>query len=52
MTAALANIKDLNIDVYPGPISCSLADHRCNRVPAWLAKDPGQPVRVLPSSGG
>ena len=52
MTAALANIKDLNIDVYPGPISCSLADHRCNRVPAWLAKDPGQPVRVLSSSGG
>ena len=52
MTASLAGIKDLIVDVYPGPISCSLTDHRCNRVPAWLAKEPGKAVRVLPSTGG
>ncbi len=44
---ALANIKSFNTDVYPGAITCSVADHRCHKNPAWLAKAPGGPVRVL-----
>jgi branched-chain amino acid transport system substrate-binding protein len=44
---ALAGLKDFKTDVYPGPISCSETDHRCHKTPAWLAKEPGGPVRVL-----
>ena len=44
LVRAVANIKNLHTDVYPGPITCSLADHRCNKNPAWLAKAPGGPV--------
>jgi len=47
MIAAFAGIKDFKTDVYGGPITCSEADHRCNKAPAWLAKDPGGAVRVL-----
>jgi branched-chain amino acid transport system substrate-binding protein len=47
LIAALASIKEFKTDVYPGPITCSESDHRCNKSPAWLAKDPGKPVRVL-----
>jgi branched-chain amino acid transport system substrate-binding protein len=47
LVRAFANIKNLHTDVYPGPITCSLADHRCNKNPAWLAKAPGGPVRVM-----
>ena len=44
---ALAGIRDFKTDVYPGPITCSETDHRCHKTPAWLAKDPGGPIRVL-----
>ncbi len=47
LIAQLAALKDLQIDVYPGPISCSESDHRCNKYPAWLAKAPGGPIQVL-----
>ena len=47
MIAAFAGIKEFKTDVYPGPITCSETDHRCHKTPAWLAKDPGGPVRVL-----
>lgn len=47
MNAAFASIKDFKTDVYPGPITCSATDHRCHKFPAWLAKEPGGPVRVL-----
>ena len=47
LITAIAGIKDFKTDVYPGPISCSEADHRCHKTPAWLAKDPGGPVKVL-----
>ncbi|GLI21405.1 ABC transporter substrate-binding protein [Xanthobacter flavus] len=43
---ALAGLKDLAIDVYPGPISCSQTDHRCNKFPAWISKEPGGPIKV------
>lgn len=45
--AQLAALKDFAIDVYPGPISCSPADHRCHKYPAWISKEPGGPIKVL-----
>ncbi len=47
LIAALAGLKDFAVDVYPGPITCSEVDHRCHKNPAWIAKEPGGPVRVL-----
>ena len=47
LAAALASIKDFKTDVHPGPITCSEQDHRCHKSPAWLAKEPGGPTRVL-----
>ncbi len=45
--AALASIKDFKTDTHPGPVTCSETDHRCHKSPAWLAKEPGGPTRVL-----
>jgi len=47
LQAAFASIKDFKTDVHPGPVTCSELDHRCHKSPAWLAKDPGGPIRVL-----
>jgi branched-chain amino acid transport system substrate-binding protein len=47
LIAALATIKDFKTDTHPGPVTCSEADHRCHKSPAWLAKEPGGPTRVL-----
>ncbi len=47
LVTELTNLKGLSVDVYGGPISCSATDHRCNKSPAWIAKDPGGPVKVL-----
>lgn len=47
LVAALNGLKDFQTDVYPGGITCSEIDHRCNKSPAWIAKEPGKPVRVL-----
>ena len=47
LQAAFASIKGFNTDVHPGPVTCSESDHRCHKSPAWLAKDPGGPIRVL-----
>lgn len=47
LNAALASIKDFKTDTHPGPVTCSQTDHRCHKSPAWLAKDPGGPIRVL-----
>lgn len=47
LVSELANIHDLSIDVFGAPITCTAADHRCNKSPAWLAKDPSGPVKVL-----
>jgi branched-chain amino acid transport system substrate-binding protein len=44
---ALADMKNFQTDVYAGTISCSKEDHRCNKNPAWMAKEPGGPVKVL-----
>ena len=45
--SAGATIKGFNTDVHPGAVTCSQSDHRCHKSPAWLAKDPGGPIRVL-----
>jgi branched-chain amino acid transport system substrate-binding protein len=47
LIAELAKLKDFPVDVYGSPISCSESDHRCNKAPVWVAKDPGGPVKVL-----
>lgn len=47
LMAALNGLKDFQTDVYPGGITCVETDHRCNKNPAWIAKEPGKPVRVL-----
>jgi branched-chain amino acid transport system substrate-binding protein len=47
LQAAFATIKGFNTDVHPGAVTCSQSDHRCHKSPAWLAKDPGGPIRVL-----
>ena len=47
LIAALATIKDFKTDTHPGPVTCSETDHRCHKSPAWLAKEPGGPTRVL-----
>ena len=44
---AFANLKDLKTEVYSAPITCSATDHRCNKGPAWMAKEPGGPIKVL-----
>jgi branched-chain amino acid transport system substrate-binding protein len=47
LIAAFASIKNFNTDVHPGPLTCSEADHRCHKSPAWLAKEPGGAMKVL-----
>jgi branched-chain amino acid transport system substrate-binding protein len=47
LLAALASIKDFKTDTHPGPVTCSETDHRCHKSPAWIAKEPGGPMRVL-----
>src|SRR3954452_1975047 len=45
MIAAFADMKDFKTEVYAAPITCSAADHRCNKGPAWMAKEPGGPIK-------
>ena len=47
LVEALNSLKDFQTGVYGGGITCTAADHRCNKAPVWIAKDSGKPVRVL-----
>jgi branched-chain amino acid transport system substrate-binding protein len=47
LVSELANIREFSVDVYGAPITCTAEDHRCNKAPAWLAKEPSGPVKVL-----
>jgi branched-chain amino acid transport system substrate-binding protein len=47
MIAAFTEMKDFKTEVYAAPITCSATDHRCNKGPAWMAKEPGGPIKVL-----
>lgn len=44
---ALQELKGFKTDTYGGLISCSATDHRCNKAPAWLKKEPGGPVKLV-----
>lgn len=43
---ALGELKIANPEMY-GVIDCTKGDHRCNRAPAWIKKDPGGPTKVV-----
>src|SRR4051812_32074375 len=47
LVAAFASIKDFKTDTFGAGITCSEADHRCNKAPAWIKKEPGGPTKVL-----
>jgi branched-chain amino acid transport system substrate-binding protein len=47
LVSELANIREFPVDVFGAPITCTVEDHRCNKAPAWLAKEPAGPVKVL-----
>lgn len=47
LIGAFASMKDFQTDTHGGPITCSETDHRCNKSPAWLKKEPGGPIKVL-----
>jgi branched-chain amino acid transport system substrate-binding protein len=47
LVSELANIREFSVDVFGAPITCTTEDHRCNKAPAWLAKEPSGPVKVL-----
>lgn len=47
LVAALNGLTDFKTDVYGAGITCTPTDHRCNKAPTWIAKEPGKPVRVL-----
>ena len=47
LVEALNSLKDFQTSVYGAGITCSPTDHRCNKAPVWIAKEPGKPVRVL-----
>jgi len=47
LVAALDKLTDFPTGVYGAGITCTTSDHRCNKAPVWIAKEPGKPVRVL-----
>jgi branched-chain amino acid transport system substrate-binding protein len=44
---AMDHLTNFETDVYGGPITCTPTDHRCNKNPVWLRKDPGGPIHVV-----
>ncbi|MBI3514607.1 MAG: ABC transporter substrate-binding protein, partial [Proteobacteria bacterium] len=44
---ALGGLENFDAEVYGAPVTCKTPDHRCNKAPAWLKKEPGQPTAVL-----
>ncbi|HEX3954664.1 MAG TPA: ABC transporter substrate-binding protein [Stellaceae bacterium] len=44
---ALMTLRDFPTDTYGGGITCTKEEHRCNKTPVWLHKDPGGPVKVI-----
>ena len=41
------HLTGFETDVYGGPITCTPTDHRCNKNPVWLHKDPGGAIHVV-----
>jgi len=44
---ALGELENFDAEMFGAPITCKTPDHRCNKAPAWLKKDPGGPTKVL-----
>ena len=44
---ALGALENFDAEVYGAPVTCKTPDHRCNKAPAWLKKEPGAPTTVL-----
>jgi branched-chain amino acid transport system substrate-binding protein len=44
---AMNHLTNFETDVYGGPITCTQTDHRCNKNPVWLRKDPGGAIHVV-----
>ncbi len=44
---AMNHLTNFQTDVYGGPITCTPADHRCNKNPVWMKKDLGGPIHVV-----
>jgi branched-chain amino acid transport system substrate-binding protein len=43
---ALSSLKIANPEMF-GLIDCTKGDHRCNRAPAWIKKEPGEATKVV-----
>lgn len=41
------HMTNFQTDVFGGGITCTPTDHRCNKNPVWLKKDPGGPIHVV-----
>jgi branched-chain amino acid transport system substrate-binding protein len=44
---ALSEIENFDAEMFGAPLTCKTPDHRCNKAPAWLKKEPGGPLKVL-----
>ena len=44
---ALGELENFDAEMFGAPINCKTPDHRCNKAPAWLKKEPGGPLKVL-----
>ena len=44
---AFGELKNVETEIYAGPISCAVPDHRCNRSPAWMSKEPGGAIKLI-----
>jgi branched-chain amino acid transport system substrate-binding protein len=41
------HLTGFETEVYGGPITCTPTDHRCNKNPVWLRKEPGGAIHVV-----
>jgi branched-chain amino acid transport system substrate-binding protein len=44
---AMVTLKDFPTDTYGGGITCTKEDHRCNKYPVWIQKEPGGPIKII-----
>jgi branched-chain amino acid transport system substrate-binding protein len=44
---AMVTLKDFPTDTYGGGITCTSEDHRCNKYPVWIQKEPGGPIKII-----
>jgi branched-chain amino acid transport system substrate-binding protein len=44
---AMNTLRDFPTDTYGGGITCTPQEHRCNKSPVWIQKQPGGPVKII-----